>query len=142
MTQAEGLTPAALAGKDAAALAGDWLQARGAEEKCKAWRIAVEEALDKALGHKAEGAKTHKVGYYSVTLTGVLNRKLDKEKWEAIKAKVPEELRAVVKYEPKLDEKGAKWIQEERPDVWRVVAQAVTTTPGKTGVKVVRKEEA
>lgn len=138
MTQAEGFTPEALGAKDTAALAHDWLNAKAAEEKCKEWRLAVEEALDKALGHKEEGSKTHKVGYYAIEMKGVLNRKLDKEKWDTIKKGVPRELWPI---KDALDEAGVKWLQKERPDIWKVVAQAVTTTPGKVGVKVTRKEE-
>lgn len=134
------MDPETLPGKDALALARDWTDAKLAEDKCKEWRIAVEEALDKILGHKPEGSKTHTVGFYKVTMTGVINRKLDHDKWKEVEKQVPAELRPV-KTKLELDEKGVKWLQENRPDIWRVVAQAVTTTPGKTGVKVTRKEE-
>ena len=125
--------------KDVEEMAELWLQAKAAEDKTKQWRVAVEEALDALLGHKPEGSKTHTAGPFKITLTGKLYRKMDWEAWEGIKAQVPDELRPTRLVE-ELDEQGVKWLSEHRPELYAVVAQAITTTPGKVGVKVVRKE--
>jgi hypothetical protein len=140
MNPADNYTPEALAAATPEELCADWLQAKTAEEKCKAWRVAVEEALDAILGHKPEGSKTHAVEDFKVEITGVLNRKLDKEKWEEVKGQIPEELRPV-RMKPEVDPTGCKWLQKNRPDVWAIAAQAITVTPGKTGVKITKKEE-
>jgi len=112
-----------------------WLEAKSAEDAAKASRIEIEEALAAKLGVKTEGAQTHDLGEFKVTLTGVLNRTLDKEVWESIKDKLPPEIRPVT-YEPKLDVVGVKWLQENSPEYYQVLAQALTVRPGKVGVKV------
>lgn len=113
-----------------------WLEAKAAEEAAKDRRIEIEEALIKRLGAKPEGAQTHDLGEFKVTVTGVLNRALNKEIWETIKDRLPPEIRPVT-YEPKLDVVGVKWLQEHQLDDYRILAQALTVKPGKTSVKVV-----
>ena len=113
-----------------------WLEVKSAEDAAKASLIEIEEALAAQLGVKTEGAQTHDIGEFKVTLTGVLNRTLDKEVWESIKDKLPPEIRPVT-YEPKLDVVGVKWLQEHQPKVYTILSQALTVKPGKTAVKVV-----
>ena len=122
--------------QDRLGLSQGWLDAKAAEDAAKAQRIEIEEALIKLLGVRTEGAKTHDLGAFKVTLTGVINRSLDAEIWEKIKDHLPPELRPVT-YEPKLDVVGVKWLQENQLEYYRILAQALTVKPGKTSVKVV-----
>lgn len=117
-------------------LSRDWLVAKADEESAKSRRIKIEEGLIASLGAKPEGSKTHDLGEFKVTVTGVINRTLDKEVWETIKDKLPQEIRPVT-YEPTLDVTGVKWLQENQPEDYKVLAQAITVKPGKTAVKVV-----
>ena len=113
-----------------------WLDAKAAEDTAKERRIEIEEQLIKLLGVKPEGAKTHTVGAYKVTVTAVINRTLDNAIWESIKDKLPPEVRPVT-YEPKLDVTGVKWLQVNQPNEYKILAEALTIRPGKVGVKVV-----
>ena len=117
-------------------LSQEWLEAKAEEDEAKARRIKIEESIIAQLGKRDEGAKTHGLGTYKVTITGVVNRTLDKEVWESIKDQIPEELRPVT-YEPKLDAAGVKWLQVNNPDTYRLVAKALTIKPGKTNIKVI-----
>jgi len=112
-----------------------WLEAKATEGEAKSRRIEIEKAIVARLGAQEEGSETHDLGEYKVTVTGVINRTLDKEIWESIKAKIAEERRPVV-YEPKLDVTGVKWLQKNDPDSYRILAQALTIKPGKTNIKV------
>ena len=112
-----------------------WLDAKAAEDAARTQRVGIEEAIIAQLGVREEGSQTHDLGEYKVTVTGVVNRTLDKEIWESIKEKITEERRPVV-YEPKLDVTGVKWLQKNDPDSYRILAQALTIKPGKTNVKV------
>jgi hypothetical protein len=118
-------------------LCRDWLDSNAAEDAAKTRRIEIENALIAQLGAKSEGSKTHDLGEFKVTITGVVNRTLDKEIWETIKDKLPQEVRPVT-YEPKLDITGVKWLQEHQPEDYRILAQAMIVRPGKVGVKVVQ----
>jgi len=113
-----------------------WLDAKAAEHAAKSRRIEIEESLIARLGARSEGAKTHDLGEVRVVVTGIITRTLDKEIWEAIKDKLPPEIRPVT-YEPKLDITGVKWLQEHQPNNYKILAQDLTVKPGKTSVKVV-----
>ena len=117
-----------------------WLEAKVDEDALKARRIEIEEAIVAQLGKREEGSKTHDLDTHKVIITGVINRTLDKEIWESIKDRIPEELRPVT-YEPKLDAAGVKWLQANDPDTYRLVAKALTIKPDKTNVKVTTIKE-
>ena len=117
-----------------------WLEAKAAEDEAKESRIKIEEAIVSQLGKREEGSKTHDLGTHKVTITGVINRTLDKDIWESIKYQISEKLRPVT-YEPKLDAAGVKRLQANDPDTYRLVAKALTTKPGKTNIKVIAIKE-
>jgi len=119
-----------------------WLDAKAAEDAARTQRVGIEEAIIARLGSREEGAQTHDLGDFKATITGVINRTLDKEVWESIKEKIAVDRRPVA-YEPKLDVSGVKWLQKNDPDTYRILAQALTIKPGKTNVKVtaVNKEK-
>ncbi|MDP8228355.1 MAG: hypothetical protein P9M15_02755 [Candidatus Electryoneaceae bacterium] len=118
----------------------DWLEAKAEEDAAKARRIEIEEAVVRCLGKREEGSKTHDLGTHKVTITGVVNRTLDKEVWESIKDQISESLSPVT-YVPKLDVKGIRWLQTNDPDTYRLVAKALTIKPGKTNIKVIVTEK-
>jgi len=116
-------------------LATDWLQAKAAEEAAREARIRIEDEMIQALGCRDEGSQTHDADGYKITITGKINRTLDRAAWESIASKVPEDLRPV-EYKPSLDLKGLRYLQDHNPDVYRVVAEAVTAKPGKASITV------
>lgn len=116
-------------------LARDWLDAKSAEQDAQKRRYAIEAQMAQALETKTEGAITHKLDGYKVTLTQPVARKLDARKWAMVKDKCPADLQPVkVKIEP--DVTGCKWLASNEPGIWRDIADAFETKPGKIGVKV------
>ena len=118
-----------------AALAEQWRQAKMTEEGAKEERIDIENRIIALTGHKDEGSQTVKAGDHKIVVTGKINRTLDRAAWEQIAGEVPEALRPV-EYAPRLDTKGLRYIQNNEPDIYRLVCQAVTAKPGKTAVEV------
>jgi hypothetical protein len=117
-------------------LCGAWLEAKSREDKAKAARIKIEDEISQALDAKDEGAITHKVEPYKVTLTQPIYRKIDLAIWETVKHNMPAEAWPI-KTKIEVDDAGCKWLAKERPDLWSIAAKAITATPGKIGVKVV-----
>jgi hypothetical protein len=117
-------------------LCGAWLEAKRREDEAKEARIKIEDEISQALDAKAEGAITHKVEPYKVTLTQPIYRKIDLGVWETIKHNLPAEAWPI-KTKIEVDDAGCKWLLKERPDLWKIAATAITATPGKIGVKVV-----
>lgn len=119
-------------------LAAEWLEAKAAENAANKRRIEIEDAIVAITGKRQEGSETTPLeNGWKVTVTGKITRKLDEEAWAQVKDSVPEDLRPVrevVKLE--LDTKGVRWLEENQPEVYRVVAQAITITPAKTAVEI------
>jgi len=119
-------------------LCGAWLEAKRREDEAKEARIKIEEEISQALDTKTEGAVTHRVEPYKVTLTQPIYRKIDLGVWETIKHNLPAEAWPI-KTKIEVDDTGCKWLAKERPDLWAIAAKAITATPGKIGVKVVQE---
>lgn len=116
------------------ALCRDWIEAKKAENAANRQRIAIEEQIAQALESRPEGAITHKLDGYKVTLTQPVTRKLDVDAWEKVKGLIPMSL-APVKTKIEADGTGCKYLAENRPEIWAKIATAFETKPGKLGVK-------
>lgn len=118
-------------------LCGAWLEAKRREDEAIEARRKIEQDITEALDAKTEGAITHKVEPYKVTLTQPIYRKIDLAIWEYVKHNMPAEAWPI-KVKVEVDDAGCKWLAKERPDLWSIAAKAITATPGKIGVKVVK----
>ena len=116
-------------------LCAGWLEAKRAEQKANAERIAIEAQIAQALDVPTEGSKTHKLDAFKVTLTQPVTRKLDMAAWEKVKGKIPMNLHPV-KTTIEADPAGCKYLAKEMPQSWAMIAPAFETKPGKIGVKV------
>ena len=94
--------------------------------------------ITEAVGKK-EGSKTHTIGDYKVELKAVLNRKFDREvDLQEILDQLPKD-RIPLKYDPKIDDMGVKWMEKNDPENFRIFSKAIITTPGKPSVNITYK---
>jgi hypothetical protein len=119
-------------------LAATLLRAKAAEREANAKRIEAEEALIAALGKRDEGAQTHNIDGFKITITGKVSRKMDWKAWGAVEESIPAHLRPV-KLKPELDEKGVKYLQANEPEIYKLLP--LTVTPAKTAVDIELKGE-
>jgi hypothetical protein len=117
------------------ALCRDWLEAKRAEAAANARRIEIEEQLAQALEVPEEGSKTHKLDGYKVTVSQPVSRKLDEAEWQKVSGKCPPDMRPV-KIKIEADATGCKWLAKNEPAIWKRIASAFETKPGKIGFKV------
>jgi hypothetical protein len=122
-------------GDNVEALAQAWLDAKRAETKASESRLEIEAQICAALEVRDEGAITHKLEGFKVTLTQPATSKVDETAWALVSHKVPADL-APVKTKIEADAPGIKWLQENKPGLWNKIAGAFTTKPGKVAVKV------
>jgi len=115
-------------------IAEDLFKAKQAEKQAERDRIALEEELVAVLGKRDEGSKTHTVGGYKVTITGRISRKIDWEKFDKVSSKIPENLWPVKRT---LDETGVKYLANNEPQLYKILAPALTVEPAKTTVQIV-----
>lgn len=119
-------------------IANELFEAREAEKKANERRVELEEELIAILGQKEEGAQTHEVGDYKVTITGKLIRKIDWDLYDkSIAAKIPESLQPV-KVKRELDDSGVKYLANNEPQIYRLLAKALTIKPAKTAVNITK----
>ncbi len=118
-----------------AGLCGAWIEAKRREEEAKKARVKIEDELSAALEKKTEGSITHKIGDYKVTLTQPIYRKIDEAKWHEVKTNIQHDLWPI-KHKIEVDDVGVRFLVEHMPDIWGLIADAFTVTPGKVGVKV------
>ena len=111
-------------------------KAKAEESRANKIRVALEEILIARLGHKPEGAQTHELANgFKVTITGKMTYSADMELLTQLASNLPPNLRPI-KVEPKLDETGAKYLRNNEPEVWAMLAPAITIQPAKTSVTI------
>jgi hypothetical protein len=123
-------------------LAAHWLEAKQAERTANIQRIAIEEAIIEITGQKEEGRFTLPLASgMKLTVIGKLTYKGDTEEIEALTMGWPEQFQ-IIKHKMELDEPRIRKIREMRPDLWRTLAQHITTRAAKTGITIEPAEEA
>ena len=116
-------------------LAKQWIDAKRAENDANTARLAIEKSICDALEVRPEGAITHKIDGFKIVLDQPVTRKLDVVAWEKVKTKIPAELWPI-KIATTADATGCKYLANNEPDLWRKIAGAFETKPGKVSVKV------
>jgi hypothetical protein len=115
----------------------EYVAAKNAEEIARERRYTAERQLSELMGSKSEGQLTETAGRYKVTAKHKINRTLDLKIWNEIKDKIePAIADNLIKFKPSLDLKGYRWIKENRPEVFAIVSEAVTSKPAKVGFTV------
>lgn len=127
------------AGDPLAEAVRSYIEAKHAEAKASAARVAAEERILALRPAKEEGSETFESAGVKITITGKLTYSCDDPKALAeacVAAGMPGSW-APVKIKTELDSTGAKWLRANEPDLWaRVVAPHVTVKPAKTSLAV------
>lgn len=123
--------------------AADFLAAKKmVEESTKLLDECKQELID-LLGQPEEGSKSHRISGFKIELKGVINRKVDWDVLDAVCTQIEQQeafFSPPIKIKRELDETEVKRLLRDQPGVYARIAKAITATPGKTGVTVVRTE--
>jgi len=121
-------------------LAERWLIVKDAERQANAERLQIEDKILELHPAKEEGSSSWTLtNGYKLKMTGKLSYKADLDVLLEITAEWPEEQRPV-KTETKADDAALKFLRTNRPDLWKRIAQAVTTKPMKTSITIEETE--
>lgn len=120
------------------------LAAKEAERRATDARIDAEQALIALAGDlKAEGANTLLSDAYKVTVTTKINRSVDQARLAEIASQVPGEFgKRLILWKPDLVLSELRYIERNEPQVYAIVAQAITAKPAKPSVEVKAVEAA
>jgi len=117
-------------------LAQAWVHAKADEAAANKRRVTIEEQIVAITGAKEEGAATHELANgMKLTVTGKLTYSADVALLVQLAGALPEAMRPI-KMEPKLDETGAKYLRNNEPEVWNMIAPAITIKPAKTSISI------
>jgi len=124
--------------RTAAEMVADWITAKRDESAANARRVAIEDEIIAALGEPEEGSATHELPNGSkLTITSKISRTVDAQVWRQVMDRVPETLRPIMFEESvRLDTKGLRWLKENQPAVYAVVAMAITAKKAKSAITV------
>lgn len=116
-------------------LAVDWLHAKKEEADANKRRVAIEQQVLAHIQTRPEGAVTVEAGLFKVTAETKLSRSIDWDKWDAIREQIPEALRPV-KWKRELDATGCKYLENNGPQIYALIAPCITVKPAKPGITV------
>lgn len=117
--------------------ASDLEAAKIAEDVARQTRIDAENRMLALLPDKTEGSVTERGLHYKATATYGMTRSLDAAALAAIKDRIPEVLfEQAIEYKPAIKLAGLRFLQNNEPDTYAALAQAITAKPSKPSVKV------
>lgn len=116
-------------------LSDAWLHAKAAEQAANAVRLDIERQIITITGNKKDGQQTVEAGENKITIKTNWTLKLDLQKWDSVAVQIPESLHPI-KTERKVDPAGVKWLRENDPIHYAILAQALTITEAKATVDV------
>ena len=101
--------------------------------------IDVENRILVTVGSKIEGSQTTCSGAFKITTTGKVNRKLDAEDVKTLyfEQVIPEAIyNRLFSWLPKLNITELRFIENNEPEIFRILEGVMTTSPAKTSVSV------
>ena len=119
-----------------------WMEAKAAETEMTTRRRAIEEEIAKSLAvpEDWEGSYTMKEGGFKINVKRAFTRKVDDKRLTALANEfgLQEYLSTLFRWKPEINLKAWK---DTEPSVIDKLAPAVTTTPGKIGIKIEEEEK-
>lgn len=121
--------------KTLAELSREWQIAKHAEAHATTQRIAVEKKILAITGTKPSGNLSKRDGIFKIVVTTNVGYSMDWKAWDKLSKQIPVELHPI-KQKPEIDPRGVKWLMTNRPDLYRVLAQALTKKINKPSIAI------
>ena len=119
----------------AAALA----RAKADESAAQKARLQAEAALLAAIVDPlpTEGTTRVAAGAYKVTVRTSVSRSIDQEKLQELAKQIPEAVgKRLFRWKPELEMRELRYLQDNEPGMYSVLAEAITAKPAKPSVSV------
>jgi len=118
-----------------------WQLLKSAEEKAKKDRIQCESDMLPFLDQREEGACTTTLSDGTkITVKNSFGRSIHWDTWKRIQPRIPTELHPI-KIVEMLDETRLKFLLQNEPDTYKIISEAITTTPHKPNITVKKAEK-
>ena len=113
-----------------------WKECKRIEEEANKKRLEVEKTILSYIEGKEEGTVTKKTNYYKISVIYGIDRKVDSEIASSLSSELGDEYERIFKWEAKIDIKEMRFLVEKKPDVYALVAKAMTSKPKKPSFKI------
>jgi hypothetical protein len=111
--------------------------AKIAEHRATQARIDAEREVLQHAQAKDEGSLTLRGQQYKAVVTYSMNRTIDAAALTAVKDEIPAALfEQAIEYKPAIRAAGLRFLRNNEPDTYAVLAQAITARPGKPSVRL------
>ena len=118
-----------------------WRLLKDAEEKAKLERVQCESDMLPFLDQREEGACTTTLeDGTKITVKNSFGRSIHWDTWKRIQKRIPTELHPI-KLVEMLDETRLKFLLQNEPDTYKIISEAITTTPHKPNITVKKAEQ-
>lgn len=126
-----------------AALTAQWLEAKAAEAKANATRVAVEMMIAAELpAHGPEDTRKAELDGFRVAVRYGVTRKVDTEKLQAMWDELPAKAQEAFKWKADVSLPKLRMLQEFMPVDFAKLAAAIETKPAKPSISVEVVEKA
>ena len=118
-----------------------WRLLKDAEEKAKLERVKCESDMLPFLDQREEGACTTTLSDGTkITVKNSFGRSIHWDTWKRIQPRIPTDLHPI-KLVEMLDETRLKFLLQNEPDTYKIISEAITTTPRKPNITVKKAEQ-
>ena len=118
-----------------------WRLLKDAEEKAKLERVKCESDMLPFLDQREEGACTTTLSDGTkITVQNSFGRSIHWDTWKRIQPRIPTDLHPI-KLVEMLDETRLKFLLQNEPDTYKIISEAITTTPRKPNITVKKAEQ-
>lgn len=113
-------------------MAKEWLLHKSAEQSAQAARRAVEDELIKLIDRRDEGTSKRKAGRAEIAAQFGVTYSVDADALARIADQVPPEIqKRVIRWKPAVDARELKYLRNNEPQIYAVLAQAIEAKPGR-----------
>jgi len=118
-----------------------WRLLKDAEEKAKLERVKCESDMLPFLDQREEGAcTTTRADGTKITVKNSFGRSIHWDTWKRIQPRIPTDLHPI-KLVDMLDETRRKFLLQNEPDTYKIISEAITTTPRKPNITEKKAEQ-
>ena len=122
--------------RDLVNLAREYYEAKIAEGFAIAHRRDLAAQIQAMTGHCSEEQSTYDAGqHFKVVVKAPLIRSMDWKQWDVVKEQIDPELWPV-ETKKVLDEKGVKWLETNKPEIYCILSECLTVKPGAVQVTI------
>ena len=120
-----------------ASLAAAWHKAKADEVEANRRRLEAEAKMLDLIGTQAEGTAKFGAGDYAVSVSFGSTTSVDEDKLREIADRVPVDIqKRVIRWKPAIDARELKYLRCNEPDLYAVIAEAITVKPSKPSFKI------